>query len=611
MTDVNTPRYIALIWNPRDTECARVAASQLRRLHRANVDWSEVLSAAGVRVLADVPHNSHYTCVALEGARGVVLGTLFRWPTKDVPYAPRVTTLGSEECARIVDTGGKELVQAYWGRYVAVVVDRADAVRVVRDPMGYVRCFGFTHGGVHAYFSNMEDCLHLKRPPFSVNWEYIASHVVSPENHSLETGFNEVHKLRPAECATIDGNRIERSYLWDPVAIAATSEPRQGFELIRAVRATTAQCISSWAACHGSIVHRLSGGLDSSVVLGCLRHAPTQPDITCLNYYSAGSNSDERTYARMAAEHAGLPLTELKRNAAVDLAMLLKARPSARPFLSCGYVDVPRAEAEFASQRHATAYFTGGGGDQLFYQSPALPAAADFARVHGLQPRLMSVALDIAQMTGLTVWSVLRTAIIDGVMRRKWTPFADLERYRTLVPQEVIARPGLRNVLLHDSLSKANGTPPGKLWHVRMVMAPQDYENPFAEPSDPEETEPLLASQPLVEACLRIPTFVHVKHGWDRSIARRAFVAEVPRTILRRRSKGGMEEYAREMLSRNSVFVRELLLDGQLVKHGLLDRRRLELVLTSTPNRYPTAMGEILEHVSTEAWLSVAMRLAA
>ena len=56
---------------------------------------------------------------------------------------------------------------------------------------------------------------------------------------------------------------------------------------------------------HASLLHRLSGGLDSSIVAGCLGRASTQPRIACYTYFNPHGRSDERPWARLAAEHAG------------------------------------------------------------------------------------------------------------------------------------------------------------------------------------------------------------------------------------------------------------------------------------------------------------------
>lgn len=131
---------------------------------------------------------------------------------------------------------------------------------------------------------------------------------------------------------------------------------------------------------------------------------------------------------------------------------------------------------------------------------------------------------------------------------------------------------------------------------------PTEFYDPLGRPDDPEPVQPLM-SQPLIELCLRIPTYVLTNSGWDRAIARRAFRTEVPREILRRRSKGGLEENVQEILMGNLRAARELLLDGHLVSAGLLHRGRVEEALSDRPTRTAATMAEIFDHLATEAWL--------
>jgi asparagine synthase (glutamine-hydrolysing) len=87
-------------------------------------------------------------------------------------------------------------------------------------------------------------------------------------------------------------------------------------------------------------------------------------------------------------------------------------------------------------------------------------------------------------------------------------------------------------------------------------------------------------------------------------LARRAFEGDVPRQITRRFAKGRIDQNMRNILDANLPFVRELLLDGQLVRRGLLDRASLELYLSREHSPADFQYNEILyEHVSTEAWL--------
>jgi asparagine synthase (glutamine-hydrolysing) len=129
------------------------------------------------------------------------------------------------------------------------------------------------------------------------------------------------------------------------------------------------------------------------------------------------------------------------------------------------------------------------------------------------------------------------------------------------------------------------------------------FYSPLGEAGDPEYVCPLL-SQPLMELCLRIPAYVHTAAGWDRAVERRAFSDVVHPDIILRRRKGAVSAEMRTMLQTNLPFVRELMLDGLLVRERLLDRRKVEQALSGANVALSAAAGEILgDHLSVEAWL--------
>lgn len=130
------------------------------------------------------------------------------------------------------------------------------------------------------------------------------------------------------------------------------------------------------------------------------------------------------------------------------------------------------------------------------------------------------------------------------------------------------------------------------------------YYSSFESGPYPERTLPLM-SQPLVELCLRTPTYVLIKSGMDRATARLAFAADLPLEIVKRRNKGRIDQHVRNVMDANLDFVRDMLLNGRLVKEGLLNRANLELYLTRERSPADHQYAEILqEHLCIEAWLS-------
>jgi len=112
-----------------------------------------------------------------------------------------------------------------------------------------------------------------------------------------------------------------------------------------------------------------------------------------------------------------------------------------------------------------------------------------------------------------------------------------------------------------------------------------------------------LISQPIVELCLQIPTYVHAAGGADRAVARAAFAADLPPEILARTWKGAADRHLQAMLESHLGLIREMLLDGGLVRAGILDRKRLGEALSARSVGSRTHATELFGYFCTEVWL--------
>jgi asparagine synthase (glutamine-hydrolysing) len=167
---------------------------------------------------------------------------------------------------------------------------------------------------------------------------------------------------------------------------------------------------------------------------------------------------------------------------------------------------------------------------------------------------------------------------------------------------ELPGAPDLRRFVhpLHDALSQLSI---GKFMQTAGLLYPLGYYDPFERESAPELVNPLL-SQPVVELCLRLPTYLLSAGGRGRDLARRAFSGDLPAQIANRRSKGGMEEHIKSVLELNIGLVRELLLNGELNRLGLLDTSRLDTLLSGRPTAMSGAPAQLHGLVAIEAWLT-------
>jgi asparagine synthase (glutamine-hydrolysing) len=265
-----------------------------------------------------------------------------------------------------------------------------------------------------------------------------------------------------------------------------------------------------------------------------------------------------------------------------------------------------RYEGALAERYGAGALFSGAGGDGVFFQARAELAVTDYLFQHGVGAGLLRTAIDAARVSRKSIWALLWQAVRARLFDPPWDPAGLAKPFaRTIVNGELVTRLKGDASFAHPWMTPAatRGVPPGILWHVMSVALPPAYYSAFQSNSYPERTLPLL-SQPLVELCLRLPTYLLITSGIDRALARRAFANDLPDEIVKRKAKGRADQHVRNILDANIGFVREMLLDGVMVRRGLLNREVLERYLTRDRSPADFQYSEILqEHLCTEAWL--------
>jgi asparagine synthase (glutamine-hydrolysing) len=110
-------------------------------------------------------------------------------------------------------------------------------------------------------------------------------------------------------------------------------------------------------------------------------------------------------------------------------------------------------------------------------------------------------------------------------------------------------------------------------------------------------------SQPLIELCLRLPVYLLSLAGVSRGLARKAFEGRLPDLVRLRMTKGEATRYFVDQLRLNLSMVRDCLMDGELVAHGIVQRRDVETFLREDQFLTHPAGRMILVYYAIEAWL--------
>lgn len=599
-------RYVTLIWDVADLHQSSTAQYLSQRLRIGLPTWTIAAETEGLLVMHAGAKARQSQVYPLEARAGVVLGKLFSKQLNQ-DATPANVTLDDEVSRDIIKSDGRDLVDRYWGRYVAFICDLDRNQRfAVRDPSGGFLCYRTVLDGVNVYFSNIEDICEIGRLKFSTNWDQILSDLTMIELANGRTGLTEVNELVPGECnAIIDGSCTSRLY-WDPREICQSNIIFDVDDACSLLRSTTQACVNAWSSTYPSIIHHLSGGLDSAIVLGCMAKAPIQPKVVCVNYYTATEQGDERVYAKLAADQAGYEYIDYELQGAAKQLESLVSKPPLLPSPAIPILgsQVDPVESRIAEERDVQAFTSGEGGDHIFYQMGLTQIAADHVRNHGLSLHLLRVAFDTAQLTKKSFWSVMSTAVTNGLLRRPWT-LQNEQAYAMELPaflkkECVDALPS--DYASHPWSRGTAGIPPGKLAQILILPGLLARHHPFGRSELADVLHPLF-SQPIVDLCLRIPSYVLTTGSRNRGLARLAFANDIPREILVRRSKGVTSNYFSRMCVENLSFLREYLLDGLLARQEMIDRQGLDRTLSLEAIEHIENLRPILKLIVTEAWL--------
>jgi asparagine synthase (glutamine-hydrolysing) len=587
--------YMALHWNAADELGARAAIAMERRIGSADESWELAFSDTGLLVFQRGANRRAHGAIGLADA-GVVLGTIFR--NRTGAQAKRELAFSDRAAREIQSTSGQHLVEHYWGRYVAFSRGADGHLRVIRDPTGALPCF-YTHTDhVTVFFCHLEDYLGLIPAQLTVNWEHVGSCLQYMQMACRHTGFKEISQVLAGECWTHESSGSKPVFLWDPVPIAEGAGIEDPVAARSELRSAVECCVAAWTACYRRILHSLSGGLDSSIVLACLSSSPTQPQVTCFTAYTAESDGDERQFARMAAARANCQLAELAHQPPTDLWSVFPEQRCPSPAMVTLRLAVEDMRAALAHAQASEAIFSGQGGDHLFQRRRDFTIAAEFLHRHGLELGFGRVLAESSKMLRQPAYRVLLHAA-----RLRLFP----GRVDSYVTQEVPAflRAGVNAVFpQHPWVERASQLPRAMLHRIFDIVDCQHF---YAYTCDYADLVHPLISQPLMECSLRIPSYVLTSGGTDRGLARQAFSEKIPAAIAARTAKGGVDAYWNDLVITNLKFLRPFLLDGHLEAAGLLDRRKMSDLLTEEQLiRAAQPLPAVLSCMIAEGWLRTA-----
>jgi asparagine synthase (glutamine-hydrolysing) len=405
--------------------------------------------------------------------------------------------------------------------------------------------------------------------------------------------FRGVRKLPPGHTLAFDGRRVTVRQYWDfPLTHDGDGEGdgRSAEDYLEELRALLEESVRLRLISDVPLGAFLSGGVDSSAVVGLMARNSTRPVKT----FSIGFNEDtydELKYARAAARHFGTDHHEFVVTPDICDVIDELVWHFDEPFADSS--AIPTYTVSKLARRHVTVALSGDGGDELFagYTRYLIDRdRAGFARL----PRALRSGVMRPLSRGLphAAWgrNYLHNVSLDPTERYldSVSVFTSLAR-RSLYTADFRARLGAGGGfalgLFRDCAARAGAErdPVGALLYTdAKTYLPGDILTKVDRMSmavSLEARSPLLDHK-LIEFAARIPSSLKLRGRETKHVFKRALEGLVPDEILHRRKQGfgvPIDQWINRQLRSRT---RETLTEPRARQRGFVEPRHVSTLLS-------------------------------
>ena len=491
--------------------------------------------------------------------------------------------------ALAVSTDLSALPQAAWGNYALFATEDERGPRVYRDPSAAVGLFHLRVGDTSVFLSDAEFGRSIGLLDHAqVDQHFLVHWLQYPFLKTARTGLRDVVEVLPGQWRFQEGGRWTSTQGWSPWQHASSGN--QLHDPADAAFALKEVALGTIAALVGDRpLLQLSGGLDSSIVAACL-HSSSR-DFEAIHFASSSADGDERRFANAVAQVCGISMRTLFEEE-LEFSLGPPRQSSFGPHANPIVAPINQAMVHHG-KAIARNLVDGAGGDNLFcYLLTAAPVLdALHTRASG---SVRQTVLDVSQITSASWPQVIRAALRLQLHRLGRLPWK--ENRSGLHPAAC-----LPSCEVHPWLLASGRALEGQCEHVEAMLQIHHFFDRRADWTLPV-SHPLMA-QPLIELCLRIPSWMWIERGRDRAIARQAFAGMVPDVVLSRRLKGSLQGYFQRSFAKLREGLREIILSGDLRQLGILDVAWIEAAFAGRWGEDEVQL-RLSEMAALELWLS-------
>lgn len=465
---------------------------------------------------------------------------------------------------------------------------------LARDPMGIKPLYYHQAERSFVFASEVRTLLGTGLVPRKADPTGVLSYLAFGSVCEPWTIVEGVKALPPGQLLTLENGSVTAREYWNPLQAAPSeSQPtsRDRIATVDRLPSILRDAVLSHLISDVPVGVFLSGGIDSSALVGVLSHNGVRPNTFSLVFQEA--EFDEAKYSRQVARHFGTEHHEIS----VSQHDLLAALPEALSAMDQPTIDgintyLVSAKTQAAGVKVA---LTGLGADEMFagYSNfrrvPMMERFSQrFRRLPKLTRRTLSAALALFAGKGdrnrkLAEWAAndtdTETDDNDSAVHSCFHPyflmrtlFGRAERGALLSERFEYSERALED-LLHESIVQVSNLDPVNRvsyleshWYMRNTLL---RDSDFMSMAHGLELRVPFLDRSLVEACFRIPGDQKLQGGLPKSLLLASLGVELPPEIVNRPKRGFTLPFERWLRSEMRQSVETVLLAGAAHPHSL------------------------------------------
>ena len=500
----------------------------------------------------------------------------------------------------------ENVLEKVWGKYVYIDGNKKlSQVEIVVDSTGQLPFFyyQFSDGNI-VFSSDIEIILKFLSQKPEYNWTYLCSYLIYGNSSAIQTPFKNIYELPPGCRLKISKHEIRTEPFWNPLCSYKTLYLQQ-MDAVGVLQTT----LKPWIEPYKNICVSLSGGLDSSALVYCLKNiVKSNQNLCALNYFHPSvKSSNELIHARKVCQETGIELIEIDTSHSLpfDPSSESKSINPNKPFP--GLVSLRWLESIFDNipSDGSCTFISGHGSDHIFMRPPSKKSVSDYVLEKGLRGSKVQLK-NIAQFYRDPVISILKESIkgvgayIFPCRSGKRSPGNIQDETPDWITDE--ARQMISSQFVHPIYEHLPiRVLPGKYEQIDILYEGIASINMEANRVNP--THYPFLYKPMVEFVLSFPTYELFNKGYDRYPLRKAVSDHFKTDTVWRKDKSQTTGIYQLGLKKNLEFVLDICLKGQFVEQGFIDKEGLHKTIMLIGNGSVQYMGPFINIISCEIFL--------